>query len=716
MGSSSSSQTVGYRYYFDIHMGLGLPLDEMVEIRASDKRAWRGSVTSNQQIVINAPKLFGGDDGEGGLQGTLDVLFGEEDQGILPKLASMLGGVVPAFRGITTAFYSGLVTSMNPYPKPWEILRRGGNRLWDAEGAWYPEKQFIWLADGEIKAMNPVHILYLIRTGSRFRGWPREWMDDAAWRAAADTCFDEQLGLCLEWTRSDSFQTFSSAVTNHISAEIFDDRRTGLIKIRLMRDDYDPEALPLFDENSGLLEVVEDDNTSNDESPSELFVKYTDAIDGKKKTVRAVNSAVAARDRGRASETIEYPGAPTAQIASRLAARDMRIRTSGLKRFKIVLDRRARDLEPGQPFRIRSLRRGIDIVVLRAGKIKDGTLLDGRIEITAVQDVFGLPATSYVSVPPAGWAPPDRTPAPVAVRQVFELPYRDISAITDPANLALIDVTAAYFGAVGTSPTTMAIGYRLATRVGASGEFVDRGGAGWCPSAQLSADIGRLQTVVQLTGMTRADEVAIGSAALLGSEVVRIDALDIDTGIATIGRGCADTTPAAHSADTRIWFYEQNAAVDDTAYSMGTGMQAKMLTVTTAGELGPDLAPIDSITLQARQGKPYPPGRLRINDNENPASAVSPVTLSWSHRDRVSQSDQLIDTTIGNIGPEPGTSYTARLLRSDTLAVLDIESGISGTSVVLESAYAGEVIVEVWSVRDGIVSWQRLSHSFTLTI
>ncbi|WP_220785248.1 hypothetical protein, partial [Bacillus sp. BML-BC021] len=70
-------------------------------------------------VRINAPELFGGDKGEGGLDGTLDVLFGDEDQGGLPRLAAMLGGLGPAFRGISTCFYSGLVTSVNPYPKKW---------------------------------------------------------------------------------------------------------------------------------------------------------------------------------------------------------------------------------------------------------------------------------------------------------------------------------------------------------------------------------------------------------------------------------------------------------------------------------------------------------------------------------------------------------------------------------------------------------------------
>ncbi len=106
MGAKPKAQTVGFRYYFDIHFALGKKVDEVCAIRASGKTAWKGSITSNGQVRINAPELFGGDKGEGGLDGTLDVLFGEEDQGVLPRLAAMLGGLVPAQP--STAAISGL--------------------------------------------------------------------------------------------------------------------------------------------------------------------------------------------------------------------------------------------------------------------------------------------------------------------------------------------------------------------------------------------------------------------------------------------------------------------------------------------------------------------------------------------------------------------------------------------------------------------------------
>ncbi len=75
----SSKQTVGFRYYFGIHMGLSRgESDEIVEIKVGDRTAWSGSATAaNLSIEINAPGLFGGDEGEGGIVGQLDIMMGD---------------------------------------------------------------------------------------------------------------------------------------------------------------------------------------------------------------------------------------------------------------------------------------------------------------------------------------------------------------------------------------------------------------------------------------------------------------------------------------------------------------------------------------------------------------------------------------------------------------------------------------------------------------
>lgn len=716
MGTSSKPQTAGYRYSFDIHMGLGQSLDEICAIRASGKTAWTGSITDNGQVRINAPTLFGGDKGEGGLDGTLDVMFGDETQTPVAKLVSMLGGIVPGFRGITTAFYSGLITSVNPYPKTWEILRRGGNRLWDSEGAWYSAKQFIWLASNQIKAMNPAHMLYLMYTGRRFRGLPRTFMDDAAWRAAADTLYTEQLGLCFEWKRSDTFKNFRDTVLAHISAEVYLDRTSGLISIRLLRDDYDVNSLPLFDEDSGLLEISKDEASAGDADsvPSQLVGTYEDAITGDTRKVRAVNSAVAQRDGGRSSEEVDYPGAPTAEIAGRLVTRDLRIRTSALKRFKVVLDRRGRKLTPGQPFRLRSLKRGIDVIVVRAGRIEDGTLKDGRITITALQDVFSLPATSYIATPPIGWQPPNRTPQAVTVRRLFELPYRELVGVIDPANLQLLDVTACYLAALAEAPTSMSMSYNLTDRVGSSGVFADRNAHDWCPTGLISAAIakGNAPLSVTVTSASRLGDVVVGTAALVDDEVLRVDAINYTTGVLTLARACADTVPATHTAGARIWFYDGFEGVDETVYSQGLSIQAQLLTNTSQGQLDPLLAATDILALQGRQGRPYPPAAFAIGGQVFPASVTGDVVVTWAHRNRLQQADQLIDTSFASITPESGTTYSVQLKRTDNGGVLASQTGLTATTVTLTTTYVGQVTLEVWSLRGGILSLQRQSHTF----
>lgn len=88
------------------------------------------------------------------------------------------------------------------------------------------------------------------------------------------------------------------------------------------------------------------------------------------------------------------------------------------------------------------------------------------------------------------------------------------------------------------------------------------------------------------------------------------------------------------------------------------------------------------------------------------------VVVTWAHRDRLNQADQLIDTTLGSIGPEGGTTYSVRLLRADTSALLASQTGVSGTTATLTTTYVGNVIVELWAVRDGMESWQRQRWAF----
>ena len=161
----SKKTTTGYRYHMSLHMGLCRGMDDLVEIKVGDRTAWTGSLASSGgRLSIKKPDLFGGDKGEGGINGSLIVSYGRPDQPVLTELSAIFG-VVPAYRGVVTFFYDGLVCSNSPYPKPWSFRVRRVTSDWDG-AVWYADKAVIWLEDNKIKAMNPAHILYEVQTNT----------------------------------------------------------------------------------------------------------------------------------------------------------------------------------------------------------------------------------------------------------------------------------------------------------------------------------------------------------------------------------------------------------------------------------------------------------------------------------------------------------------------------------------------------------------------
>lgn len=716
---SGKAVTIGYRYYMGVHMGLCRgPINEVVAIDAGGKRAWTGSVTASGQTSINAPELFGGEKKEGGIQGALHVLMGEPAQTAPAPLASMLGGDVPGFRGMCTLFFDGLISSMTPYVKPWKIRVRRSTAGWDG-GAWYPAKAMIPLSSGAIHAMNPAHIIYECLTNRDWAaGLDRSRLSDASFRAAADALYAEGFGLCLRWTRQDAVQGFIQTVLDHIGGTLYQSRFDGLFHLRLIRSDYTPAALPLFDEDSGLLGLEEDENAATSGATNELVLRWHDPIADQVRQVRERNLAAIHADGGQIlSQTVEFPGLPTAELAGRVAVRELRTLAGHLKRFKVRLDRRGYQINPGDVFRIRSARRGISDLVVRAGRIEDGTLTEAAITITAVQDVFGLPAASMSAVQSSGWVPPDPTPAAVSVSKLVERTWRDIAATTDAANLALIDPAACYLASLAVKPTSLSLGYVMETRVG-SAAWVAQGSGEFCPSGTIVTAMGPADTAFVLAGGVDLDFVTAGALAQLGDELVRVVSFDPATASGTLARGCVDTVPTTHAAGVRLYFVGDNPAADPTAYGPGTSVQARLLSETSAGTLNASLAPSSSLTMATRQARPYPPGRLRINGLAYPATVSGEVTVSWAHRDRKLQADQVIDTDQTSIGPEPGTAYRLRIYSGTTLK--RTYSAIAGTSQTYTAADEladggpfNPVRFVLDAQRDGFYSHQ--AHDVTVT-
>jgi hypothetical protein len=139
----SKKQTIGYRYYLGMHFILCHgPIDSISRIRIEKKTAWIGFNTGGS-ITIDKPTMFGGDEKEGGIQGTIDIEMGAASQVQNSYLTSVLGAIIPAYRGLVGVVFRRPYLGNSSYLKSWSF--RGTRIQKTSEGGvqWYPEKASI---------------------------------------------------------------------------------------------------------------------------------------------------------------------------------------------------------------------------------------------------------------------------------------------------------------------------------------------------------------------------------------------------------------------------------------------------------------------------------------------------------------------------------------------------------------------------------------------
>lgn len=163
MGSSKGgAQTVGYWYEIAFHSGLGIgPLDAYLEFRGGDRTAWKGEALHSQTIRIDAENLWGGKKDQGGIVGSVDLMFGEPTQQPNARLAGIFGPQQPAWRGLATLAFAGRYGAMSPYPQKASHKLRRIREGWDTE-CWYPGKAAIPMAscsggDPYVYATSPMY-------------------------------------------------------------------------------------------------------------------------------------------------------------------------------------------------------------------------------------------------------------------------------------------------------------------------------------------------------------------------------------------------------------------------------------------------------------------------------------------------------------------------------------------------------------------------------
>ncbi len=700
MGNKNKKVTIGFRYYMNVLLTLCHSSNsklELVEIRVGGRTAWEGSVNTSQTIHIDKQDLFGGDRKEGGVRGYVDIMMGESNQELNQYLGTSMRkaeieGYLPAYRGTCNLFFSGFIKNTefpdNPtFTRTVTDYDLGGTLVatpgpptfyWSAMtpyfkavaaklrryAEWYPEKARIG------NDANPAHILYECLTNVEWgMGLPVGQVDDALFRTCADALYTEEFGLSLTWTDSVSIEDFIKMLFRHISAVLNQNRLTGKLFPKLVRKDYDVDDL--FVVNSDNANLTAFSRPSNGEIINEVVVTYTNS-EGDPDTVSVQDLAGIANQRAIISSAAELPGIRNPILAGRVGQRELNALITPVSKVSLVMNRTGFVLYEGDVFKLVWPDLGIEAAYFRILELDLGRLEDNQIRVEAIEDVFGLPESSYLEPQLSGWVNPISEAAPSPSRKLQEVPYYDVAR-----RIPTVEETFCYVGMYAESPSEDAYDYNLWT---ATGQTIILGVptdnplelkivAEFAPVLVLDGDLVKEEfstfTVESLSPLSD-EEISVGSCLVMDEEYMRVDFVDVETNEVTVARGVLDTVPVVHSSGVKMYFTQDSLGTDSIVYLPSEEVRVAVQTRTSLGLLDIEDAPVDEITMVGRQDKPYSPGKFRINMLSYPEKINGDLTISWATRNRLTQVAEVIAQDYMSISPE---------INSQVVLQIQIEGG-----------------------------------------
>lgn len=732
-GGKPKKQTVGYRYYRSMQMGICHgPIDALRSIWVKDKKCYNGPAVRRDDGLgvthhVSQNGLFGGDDGEGGVIGWIEVCHGAFNQLLLGTNSdgtastaplSALGVARPAvptmatnYRGMAVVVFHDFYWGTNPYlgDMAFEV-----ERYWKD---WLPARAKIGID------ANPIHIIVECLTNDQWGlGYTVDLIDDYAMLVAADRLFDEGLGLSMSWSEQQSIEEFINTIMEQIDGAFYFNQRTGKWTVKLVREG-DPVKLTLDPSNCRLEDFQ---RRGIGETVNELVARWVSPETEEYQSLTVQDLANISATGQTISGTKNYPGVRSEALAGRLATRDVRVLAATLASAEVTANREAWDLNPGDivsfswpPLGISDLR----MRVTQATHRQDTT----DIPLSLTEDVFGQGDASFSGVNPPGWVDTRQEATQFNVLTGFELPFWFVFM----ASSGTVPEPEVTFGAV--LPVSDNIGVQrvdlYALRNLPSAPVYERqDSANITPSALLNTTLGRevlTSTSVLLSSLTGATLIETDSFAVIGSgedaEIVRVVA-NFTAGNFQIQRGLMDTHPHEWPIGTRIYFIgEAQFPADPTARSMTEVVNYKVTMQTSLSATTVDEVPVTAIPLIGRQGRPYPVGNVTIGGSWWPLTVVNEtgvLGVSFSTRNRLLQnSDHQVQWGEPSVTPEAGTSVLVFAMR-DGLVVASAEvtdPAVNTAQLVLGDLPSGPLTVVVRTLRGDLDNYQDYSHTFTIT-
>lgn len=597
---------------------------------------------------------------------------------------------------------------------PSEVLRTGLNSivlLAEDYGVYSYVAFKISSQDKIHKDMNPAHIIRECLTNPDWgMGYTDSNIDDTSFTKAADTLYDEAMGMSLLWNQQTEIEDFIKLVIRHIDAVLFVDRHTGKFNLKLVRNDYNELDLMILDESS-ISKLENFTRPQFGELTNSVTVKYWDALNNVDATTTIQDIALAQMQGVTIGVTNEYPGFTYYLIAAKVAQRDMKTLSSAIASCTIYAKRSASVLNIGDVFKLSWSDLDVNQLVMRIASIDYGDGKNNQVRIQCTEDIYGLPSVSLVAPPVLEWKDPNVYPISATNRLIYEVPY--LEAVQQYSQneidaLILADSNVGYAGATAKKPESSFLNANMYVDSGAG--YKNETTIDFCPAAKLTASIDKMAISFNINNAINIESAIDGSWFQINNEImVKVSYLEPTL---TVKRGALDTVPENHNVNSILYFWDNFASNDDNKYLVGESLNIKLATVSGLGELPLAAAPIDVLNIVGRMAKPYPPGNFKINNLYFPLSAIDNLDLTWAHRDKKLQTGgSYLGFLDSSIGPESGTTYNIRIYNNNNNSLIYQELDYSGNSFSAQSrVYTSSIKIELESIREGLQSYQKYSH------
>lgn len=720
---SSDTVITGYNYTIALQMALALGPDvKLKQIHVENKLVWGGGVAEagDETITINMPELYGGQSGGGGIGGLgadkAEFRTGSLTQGPNPYMAGIGVNPLPTLAGVSYIVLGGMYIGTSPNVRPWSfVLKRVTS---------YLSASYSKIGEDDV---NPMEIAWitLTHTWGHLGIDPGE-IDMANFQAAAQVLHGEGIGMSMIVSAESTGKAVLEECMRVADGVLYQEPTTGLIKVKLIRQDYSVGSLLTLDESNIIGNLDNLGKTTWEATYNQVRVSFKNRLTEYQESIALLQDESNVNFQNRLkTTTIAMPGVKLPEVAAEMARRQLALISVPLFKCDLKANRIARNLRPGDVFKINWAPYGLTDMVMRVTSVDLGELLNNEVKISCVQDRFAADIPTFAPPGVSGYVPVVNTPQEIVDELVWEPPsffIGNINLVTS-SDLAQYN-THGRFMAQAKPPSAISIGFNIylgqnssptavavqqtpyygkGTLVNAYASTVESvDGVDSTNTFQVSGLDSR--TVQGLVNNSTLEAARVGNSMfLIDNELFAFTGLtDLGGGVVqfnTVYRALLDTAMASHSAGAAVWFIRRGSGLVPQLVPIGDDVYLKLTDRTPNGEFPVADATAIYKILSGRAKKPLPPQYVTIDGSRTPPTKVSEtsITVAWRRRTRYNPKFRVYndtsDTTgetLGNVshrvrwklGSDPEQSFTVNDSGSFATSY-DIDvTGMVGTLVV----------------------------------